>query len=106
MSLFLRDQQTTSIKELEEDTVKVDSEERRVCDFDWLVGKPHIYGQGLLCKITRVVVRSGLIVGFHALVTAGKQQIEDKTPIYIHCGRAVHDRGLCSTTAQEEAWQS
>ena len=28
-----------------------------------------------------VVVRRGLIVSFRALITAGKQQVEDKTPI-------------------------
>ena len=39
---------------------------------------------GLLYKTTRVVVRRGLIVGFIALIiTAGKQQVEDKTPIHI-----------------------
>ena len=32
---------------------------------------------------TRVVVRSGLIVGFRALITAGKQQVKDKTPVHI-----------------------
>ena len=30
-----------------------------------------------------VVVRRGLIVSFRALITAGKQQVEDKTPIHI-----------------------
>ena len=30
-----------------------------------------------------MVVRRGLIVGFRALITAGKQQVEDKTPIHI-----------------------
>ena len=69
-------------KELEEATVKVDPEERRVCDFDWLVGKPHM-DEELLYNTTKVVVWRGLIVGFRALVTAGKQQIEDKTPIHI-----------------------
>ena len=39
--------------------------------------------EGLLYNTTRVVVRRGLIVGFRVLVTAGKQQIEDKTPIHI-----------------------
>ena len=60
----------------------MDPEERRVCDFDWLVGKPHI-DEGLLYNTTRVVVWRRLIVGFRALVTAGRQQIEDKTPIHI-----------------------
>ena len=38
---------------------------------------------GLLYKTTRVVVRKGLIVGFRALITAGRQQIEDKTPVHV-----------------------
>ena len=37
----------------------------------------------LLYKTTRVVVRRGLIVGFRAVITAGKQQVEDNTPIHI-----------------------
>ena len=28
-------------------------------------------------------MRRGLIVGFHALITAGRQQVEGKTPVYI-----------------------
>ena len=55
--------------ELEEATVKVNPEERRVCDFDWLVGKPHM-DEGLPHNTTRFVDRRGLIVGFRALVTA------------------------------------
>ena len=66
-------------KELEEATVKVDPEERRVCDFDWLVGKPHM-DEGLLYNTTRVLVWRGQIVGFRALVTTGRLQIVDKTP--------------------------
>ena len=38
---------------------------------------------GLLYKTTRVVVRKGLIVGYRALITAGRQQIEDKTPVHV-----------------------
>ena len=34
-------------------------------------------------KTTRVVVRKGLIVGFRALITAGRQQMEDKTPVHV-----------------------
>ena len=68
--------------ELDEATVKSDPEERRVSNFDWLVGQHHI-DEGLLYKTTRVVVRRGLIVGFRALINAGRQQVEDKTPHYI-----------------------
>ena len=50
-------------RELDEATVKSDHEERRVSDFDWLVGQHHI-DEGLLYKTTRVVGRRGLIVGF------------------------------------------
>ena len=57
-------------------------EERQVGDFDWLVGRYHM-DEGLLYKTTRVVVRRGLIVGFRSLITAGKVQVEDKTPIHI-----------------------
>jgi hypothetical protein len=69
-------------KELDEAIVKVDPEERSVSDFNWLVGTHHME-DGLLYRTTRVVVRKGLIVGFRALVTEGKQMIEDKTPIHI-----------------------
>ena len=71
-------------KELDEVTVKVDPEERRVTDYDYLVGKHHI-DEGLLYITTRVVVekRGNFIVGYRALVTSGRQQIEDKTPIHI-----------------------
>ena len=68
--------------ELDKATVKCDSEERQVSDFDWLVGQHHMDGEPLY-KTTRVIVRRGLIVGFRVLITAGKQQIEDKTPIHI-----------------------
>ena len=68
-------------RDLDEATVKCDPEERLVSDFDWLVGQHHKDG-GLLYKTTRVVVRGGLIVGICALITAGKQQVED-TPIHI-----------------------
>ena len=66
-------------RELDEATVKVDPQERHVSDFDWIVGQHHME-DGLIYKTTRVVVRKGLIVGFRALITAGRQQIEDKTP--------------------------
>ena len=55
-------------RELDEATVKSDPEERRVSDFDWLVGQHHIDVE-LLYKTTRVVVRRGLFVGFRALIT-------------------------------------
>ena len=61
--------------------------------------------EGLFYKTTRVVVRRGLIVGFRALVTAGKQKIEDNTPIRI-ADLPFDDGGLCSTTKQEEDWRS
>ena len=62
--------------------MKSDTEERRVSDFDWLVGQHHI-DEGLLYKTTRVVVRRGLIVGIRTLITAGRQHLEDKTPVHI-----------------------
>ena len=69
-------------RELDEATVKSDPDERRVSDFDWLVGQ-HRIDKGLLYETSRVVVRRGLIVGFRALITAGRQQVEDKTPLHI-----------------------
>ena len=67
-------------REQDEATVKCDPEERLVSDFDWW---QHHKDGGLFYKTTWVVVRRGLIVGFRALVTAGKQQVGDKTPIHI-----------------------
>ena len=64
-------------RELDEATVKVDPQERHVSDFDWIVGQ-HYMEDGLLYKTTRVVVRKGLIVGFRALITAGRQQLRTK----------------------------
>jgi hypothetical protein len=69
-------------KELDEATVKVDPEERRVSDFKYLEGRHHM-DEGLLFITTRIVERKGLIVGFRALVASGKTQIEDKTPIHV-----------------------
>ena len=69
-------------RELDEATVKVDPQERHVSDFDWIVGQ-HYMEDGLLYMTTRVVVGKGLIVGFRALITAGRQQIEDKTPVHV-----------------------
>ena len=47
------------LKELEEATVNVDPDERRVCHLDWIVGKPYM-DEGILYNITRVVVWRGL----------------------------------------------
>jgi hypothetical protein len=69
-------------EELDQLTVKTDPVERDEKDFQYLVGKYHME-DGLLFKTTRVVVRRGLIVGFRCLVTAGRPQTEDKTPIHI-----------------------
>ena len=69
-------------KELDELTVKVDPEERRVSDFDWLIGTHHM-DDGMLYKINRVVIRRGLIVGFRSLIVNGRTTVEDKTPIHI-----------------------
>ena len=69
-------------QELDEATVQTDPEERRVDEFNWLIGRYHM-DEGLWYKTTRVVVRCGLIVGYRSLIAAGVQQIEDKTPIYI-----------------------
>ena len=52
-------------------------------DFDWLVGQHYMDGGLLYNKTTRVVMRKGLVVGFHALITAGKKQVENKTPFRI-----------------------
>lgn len=73
---------TDYFKELEAATVRTDPCERLLTDFDYLIGKHHME-EGLLYITTRVVIRRGLIVGFRALVTGGRQQIEDKTPIHI-----------------------
>jgi hypothetical protein len=43
----------------------------------------HHTDEGFLYKITRVLVRKGLIVGFRALITADRQQIEEQTSIHI-----------------------
>jgi hypothetical protein len=69
-------------KDLEQATVGVDPEAKYVEDFQYLVGQMYM-DEGLLYKTTRVVARKGLIVGFRALITAGVQQIEDKTPIHV-----------------------
>ena len=69
-------------KELEDAHVKVAPEERTVEDYKNLVGAYHL-DEGLLFKTTRVVVRKGLIVGYRALVTAGKTCMEEKTPIHV-----------------------
>ena len=69
-------------RELEQATVGVDPEEKAVADFEYLVGQYHM-DEGLLYRTTRVIARRGLIVGFRALITAGQQQIEDKTTIHI-----------------------
>ena len=57
-------------------------EERTVEDYKNIVGAYHL-DDGLLFKTTRVVVRKGLIVGYRALVTAGKTCMEEKTPIHV-----------------------
>jgi hypothetical protein len=70
-------------KEFDEATsVNVDPEAQKLEDFQHLVGKPHM-DEGLLYKTTRVVVRKGFIIAFRSLVTAGREQIEDKTPIHV-----------------------
>ena len=76
------DRSVEYFKDLEQATVGVDPEERYVTDYQYLVGQHHM-DEGLLYRTTRVIARRGLIVGFRALVTAGKQQIEDKTTIHI-----------------------
>ena len=38
--------------------------------------------EGLLYKTTTVVVRRVLVVAYRSLVTAGRQQVEDKTLIH------------------------
>ena len=44
---------------------------------------PYHIDEGLLYKTTRVIVRRGIIVGFRALITAGRQRVENKTPVHI-----------------------
>ncbi len=68
--------------ELEEALVKTDPLDRSVEEFKHLIGSYHV-DDGFLFKTTRVVVRKGLIVAFRALVTAGKEQIEEKVPIHV-----------------------
>ena len=46
------------------------------------MGKSH-KDEGLLYNTTRVIVRRGLFVGFRALITNGRHQIVDKTPIHM-----------------------
>ena len=60
---------------MDEETVKVDPQERHVSDFDWILSQHHM-GDGLIYETTRVVVRKGQIVDFRAHITAGRQQIE------------------------------
>ncbi len=70
-------------KELDEIyELKTSPEERAVEDYADLVGAYHI-DEGLLFKTTRIVVRKGLIVGYRALVVAGKTCLEEKTPIHV-----------------------
>ena len=69
-------------RELDEATVKVDPQKQLVSDFDGIVGQNHME-DGLLYKATRVVVRKDLNVGFRALINAGRQQIEDETPVHV-----------------------
>ena len=69
-------------EELKQATVQVDPELKNVSDFDYLINQHHM-DECLLYVNTRVVIRRGLIVGFRALVTGGKRQVEDKTPIHI-----------------------
>ena len=74
-------------RELDEETVKIYAEEQQVSDFDWPVVRYHM-DKGLLYKPARVVVRIGLIVACRSLVTAGRQQVEDKhLPISLMCRR-------------------
>ena len=90
--------------EFHEATVKSDPEVRRVSNLDWCVGQ-HLVDEGLLYKITMVVVLRGLIVGFCALVAAGRQQVEDKTLVNIahvqrsSCGGC--ERNLLVTTVTQ-----
>ena len=57
------------------------------------MGQHHI-DEGLLYTTMRVVVRRGLIVGFRALITAGRRQAEDKTPVYIADVQSVAEEFL------------
>jgi hypothetical protein len=72
------------VKVMGQSTVGVNPEDKYVAKLQYLVGEPHVDpDDGLLYKTTRVVVRRGLMIGFRALITAGKQQIEDKTTVHI-----------------------
>jgi hypothetical protein len=59
-----------------------DPETRRLEDYLYLVSTHYTY-EGFLYKTTRVLVRKGLIVGFRALITADRQQIEEQRSIYV-----------------------
>ena len=69
-------------EELEAALVKHDPQARQVEEFNHLIGSYHT-DEGFLFRTTRVVVRKGLIVAYRALVTAGREQLEEKTPIHI-----------------------
>ena len=55
--------------------------------------------EGLLYKTTRVVVRRGLIIAYRFLVTAGRQQVEDKTPIHVETMTEAFSRELQNKSA-------
>jgi hypothetical protein len=69
-------------KEFDSHVVRQASEEKHVSDYTYLKDQYYI-DEGLLYKTTRVVVVDGLIVGYRALITSGKQQLEDRTPVHI-----------------------
>jgi hypothetical protein len=69
-------------KELKASTVTQTPDAHNLEDYLYLVGSHHI-DEGFLYKTTRVIVRKGLIVGYRALITSGRQMIEEQVSIHI-----------------------
>jgi hypothetical protein len=69
-------------KELKASTVKENPDAQSLEDFLYLVGTHHV-DEGFLYKTTRVIVRKGLIVGYRALITSGRQMVEEQVSIHI-----------------------
>jgi hypothetical protein len=69
-------------KEMDAATVRENPDAQRLEDFLYLVGTHH-NDEGFLYKTTRVIVRKGLIVGYRALITSGRQMVEEQVSIHV-----------------------
>ena len=78
----ISEQSADYFQEQDEATVNTDPKERRVDEFNWLIGRYHM-DEGLLYKTTRVVVRRGLIVGYRSLITPGSSRLKKRLPFTI-----------------------